>query len=100
MGLKILQFIADDTFVFVNPMTMSRKEDLRNALIAILSRAPSPSASSAAMPVALECYTQCGVQPGNEGWIMKIIQLLQHSIQNQMVIYKFLQEITFHSSTI
>ncbi len=73
----VLRYIAEDVFTYTTPVTVSRKEDLRNALIAITSRAPvSENDPGVDLLVPLEIYGACNVQPGNDGWLFRISKCL------------------------
>ncbi|KAI3642365.1 hypothetical protein MP228_011920 [Amoeboaphelidium protococcarum] len=79
--LSIIQYIAQDTFVYVTPITSQRKDDLRNAMIAIFCPAPVDYAQANSLNVPAEVYQACGISSGNEGWFMRIMKLLASSLQ-------------------
>lgn len=54
--LSIIQYIAQDTFVYVTPITSQRKDDLRNAMIAIFCPAPVDYAQANSLNVPAEVY--------------------------------------------
>ena len=78
IAVVFLRHLAEDVFVFPNPVTTKRKEDLRNSLISILSQAPLDGQNSA---VSVEIYQQCGIRPGNEGWIARLFSVLVNCSQ-------------------
>jgi hypothetical protein len=88
--------MAEDTFVFTNPVTQSRKDDLRNAMIAICCRAPNNMAAEN-LPVSAEIYALCGIQPGNDGWLARIFQALSENIQGYTVRSDFRLKFLFFS---
>jgi hypothetical protein len=84
--INFLQYLAEDTFVFTNPVTIPRKEELRNAMIAIAGRAPMDlTAANVTLPTTPEVYAMCGIQPGHEGWLSRLFQVLAESIQGYSV---------------
>lgn len=78
MTANILRYIAEDVFIYTNPVTVSRKDDLRNALITILAKAPASLGDSNIL-VPIELYEICGVQPKNDGWIKCISDFLSEN---------------------
>ena len=78
--LNVLKFIAEDTFVFTTSVTVSRKEDIRNALVAIACRAPASIDDKNSFSVPVEIYNAAGVGPGSEGWLSRISSTLAEQI--------------------
>lgn len=80
--MMVLRYIAEDVFQYSTPVTVSRRDDLRNSLIAITSRAPAVmDEATPTKLVPVEVYRACGVAPGNEGWLARVTASLFSNVE-------------------
>ena len=99
MVLRVLQFVAEDTFVYQTPVASGRKDELRACLIAVMAGGvpvppvpgQQPGALSNSAVVEPLVAQQCGVVSGQEGWLAAIVgrligQLVSFDIRHSTAI--------------
>lgn len=95
--LNVWKYIAEDTFIFTNPITISRKDDLRNALISVSCRAPASLQEENPFSVSVEIYNAVQVKPGNKGWLSVWVKLLRDHSEGSNLIHSDASESLIYS---